>query len=309
LRVAVVDIGSYSCRLSIGNIQDELELVYEEGNITALGEGVKSSGLLQKDKMEYTLGVLKDYMNKAKEFKADSIVVVGTQALRTAKNTKDFLGMVKERLGLEVKVISPEEEGRYAFLAVAYSLRPKGKFCIIDQGGGSTEYVCGQNLVPNKVVSLPFGIVNLTEEFIKHDPPLNYELESLKNFLDEQIKEVKEDCQTLVGLGGTITTIAAIEYGIFPYKGHMVHGKRISIDSVMFWLETLSTMKEEQRVKSFPQIEPKRAKVIIPGIVIFYRSMVLFGKREILVSDWGLKEGVIVDEYLKKKKKEEKGGE
>lgn len=309
MKVAVIDIGSYSCRLSIGNIQDGLELIYEEGNITALGEGVKSSGLLQKDKMEYTLGVLKDYMNKAKEFKADSIVAVGTQALRTAKNTQEFISMVKESLGLEVKVISPEEEGRYAFLAVGYSLRPEGKFCIIDQGGGSTEYVCGQDLLPEKVVSLPFGIVNLTEEFIHHDPPLNYELESLKNFLDEQIKDVKEDCQTLVGLGGTITTIAAIEYGVFPYKGHMVHGKRLSLDSVMFWLETLSSMREEERIKSFPQIEPKRAKVIIPGIVIFYRSMVMFGKKEILVSDWGLKEGIIVDEYLKRKKRKEKGGE
>ncbi|MGC8852189.1 MAG: Ppx/GppA phosphatase family protein [Hydrogenobacter sp.] len=301
MRVAVIDIGSYSCRLSIGSIENELEIIYEEGNITALSEGVKSSGLLKKEKMEYTIGVLKDYINKAKEFKVDSIVAVGTQALRIAKNAQEFISMANESLDLEVKVISPEEEGRYSFLAVGYSLKPKGKFCIIDQGGGSTEYVCGQDLLPEKVVSLPFGIVNLTEEFIHNDPPLNYELESLKNFLDEQIKEVKEDCQTLVGLGGTITTIAAIEYGVFPYKGHMVHGKRLSLDSVMFWLETLSSMKEEQRIKSFPQIEPKRAKVIIPGIVIFYRSMVLFGKKEILVSDWGLKEGIIVDEYLKRK--------
>ena len=148
--------------------------------------------------------------------------------------------------------------------------------------------------------SLPFGIVNLTEEFIHSDPPKLYELESLKNFLDEQIKEVVEPCDQLIGLGGTITTIAAIEYGIYPYKGEEVHGKELSIDKIMFWIETLSSMKEKDRIANFPHIEPKRAKVIIPGLLIFYRSMLLFGKDKIKVSDWGLKEGLLVEEVIKK---------
>lgn len=203
-------------------------------------------------------------------------------------------------IGIELKVIAPEEEGRYAFLSVAYSLRPNGRFCIIDQGGGSTEFVCGRGFQVESLRSLPFGIVNLTEEFIHSDPPKLYELESLKNFLDEQIKEVVEPCDQLIGLGGTITTIAAIEYGIYPYKGEEVHGKELSIDKIMFWIETLSSMKEKDRIANFPHIEPKRAKVIIPGLLIFYRSMLLFGKDKIKVSDWGLKEGLLVEEVIKK---------
>jgi len=300
MRIGVIDVGSYSCRLSVAKVEEEIEYLYQEGNITALGKGVSSLGLIDQERMEETIRVIQNYVKKAKELGVDKIVAVGTEALRKAKNSQEFIKRVKERTGIEVRIISPEEEGRYSFLAVAYSLKPQGRFCIIDQGGGSTEYVFGKGLEPDKIVSLPFGIVNLTEEFLHNDPPLNYELESLKNFLDEEISKVVEDCNVLVGLGGTITTLAAIEYGIFPYNSREVHGKSLSIDRVMFWLDTLSGMKEEERIKTFPHIEPKRARVIIPGILIFYRSMILFGKKEIWVSDWGLREGIIVEEYMKR---------
>lgn len=300
MKLASIDVGSYSIRLSVADLDGGLRLIHEEGVITALATDLKESGLLRKDRMEESLQVIKSFVEKAKSLGVERIKIVGTEALRRAKNSSEFIKRLKELTGIELKVIAPEEEGRYAFLSVAYSLRPKGRFCIIDQGGGSTEFVCGRDLQVESLRSLPFGIVNLTEEFIHSDPPKLYELESLKNFLDEQIKEVVEPCDQLIGLGGTITTIAAIEYGIYPYKGEEVHGKELSIDKIMFWIETLSSMKEKDRIANFPHIEPKRAKVIIPGLLIFYRSMLLFGKDKIKVSDWGLKEGLLVEEVIKK---------
>lgn len=300
MKLASIDVGSYSIRLSVANLDGGLKLIHEEGVITALATDLKESGLLREDRMEESLQVIKSFVEKAKSLGVERIKIVGTEALRRAKNSSEFIKRLKELTGIELKVIAPEEEGRYAFLSVAYSLRPNGRFCIIDQGGGSTEFVCGRGFQVESLRSLPFGIVNLTEEFIHSDPPKLYELESLKNFLDEQIKEVVEPCDQLIGLGGTITTIAAIEYGIYPYKGEEVHGKELSIDKIMFWIETLSSMKEKDRIANFPHIEPKRAKVIIPGLLIFYRSMLLFGKDKIKVSDWGLKEGLLVEEVIKK---------
>lgn len=300
MKLASIDVGSYSIRLSVADLDGGLRLIHEEGVITALATDLKESGLLREDRMEESLQVIKSFVEKAKSLGVERIKIVGTEALRRAKNSSEFIKRLKELTGIELKVIAPEEEGRYAFLSVAYSLRPKGRFCIIDQGGGSTEFVCGRDLQVESLRSLPFGIVNLTEEFIHSDPPKLYELESLKNFLDEQIKEVVEPCDQLIGLGGTITTIAAIEYGIYPYKGEEVHGKELSIDKIMFWIETLSSMREKDRIANFPHIEPKRAKVIIPGLLIFYRSMLLFGKDKIKVSDWGLKEGLLVEEVIKK---------
>ncbi len=300
MKLASIDVGSYSIRLSVADLDGGLKLIHEEGVITALATDLKESGLLREDRMEESLQVIKSFVEKAKSLGVERIKIVGTEALRRAKNSSEFIKRLKELTGIELKVIAPEEEGRYAFLSVAYSLRPNGRFCIIDQGGGSTEFVCGRGFQVESLRSLPFGIVNLTEEFIHSDPPKLYELESLKNFLDEQIKEVLEPCDQLIGLGGTITTIAAIEYGIYPYKGEEVHGKELSIDKIMFWIETLSSMKEKDRIANFPHIEPKRAKVIIPGLLIFYRSMLLFGKDKIKVSDWGLKEGLLVEEVIKK---------
>jgi len=300
MKLASIDVGSYSIRLSVADLDGGLKLIHEEGVITTLATDLKESGLLREDRMEESLQVIKSFVEKAKSLGVERIKIVGTEALRRAKNSSEFIKRLKELTGIELKVIAPEEEGRYAFLSVAYSLRPNGRFCIIDQGGGSTEFVCGRGFQVESLRSLPFGIVNLTEEFIHSDPPKLYELESLKNFLDEQIKEVVEPCDQLIGLGGTITTIAAIEYGIYPYKGEEVHGKELSIDKIMFWIETLSSMKEKDRIANFPHIEPKRAKVIIPGLLIFYRSMLLFGKDKIKVSDWGLKEGLLVEEVIKK---------
>ncbi|MEJ5339467.1 MAG: Ppx/GppA family phosphatase [Aquificaceae bacterium] len=309
MKVASIDVGSYSIRLSIAELNAGLKILHEEGRITALATDLRESGLLREDRVEESLEVIREFVEKARSSGVNRIKIVGTEALRRASNAHEFAEKLKELTGLELKVITPDEEGRYAFFSVAYSLKPSGKFCIIDQGGGSTEFVCGKGFQIESLRSFPFGIVNLTEEFILSDPPKNYELESLKNFLDEQIKGVVQPCDELVGLGGTITTIAAIEYGVYPYNGKDVHGRELSLDRLMFWLETLSTMKESERIATFPHIEPKRAKVIIPGMLIFYRSMVLFGKSRIRVSDWGLKEGLIVEEVIKKGEESEKGGE
>ncbi len=301
MKIATIDIGSYSCRLSVANVEDgKIDILYEEGKITSLASNVKETGIISTERMLETLEVLEGFYKKAKDLGAQEIVAVGTEVLRKAKNAIDFIEMVKSKIGVDVGILSPEEEGRLSYLSVAYSLKPEGKILVIDQGGGSTEFVFGKGLQIQKVVSFPFGIVNLTEEFIKHDPPTNYELESLKNFLDEQISSISTAVDVIVGLGGTVTTLAAIQYGIFPYDGNKVHGTKLSIQDIMHWLDNLSLMKAKDRVSTFPHIEEKRATVIIPGILIFYRAMLLFGKREILVSDWGLKEGIIVNQVLEK---------
>ncbi|MFN7064594.1 MAG: Ppx/GppA family phosphatase [Aquificaceae bacterium] len=299
MRIASIDVGSYSIRLSVASLNSSLDILHEEGRITALATDLHNSGLLREDRIEESLQVIREFVERAKSLGAERIKIVGTEALRRARNSQDFIQRIRELTNLELRIIGPEDEGKYAFFSVAYSLRPKGSFCVIDQGGGSTEFVCGRGFQIESLRSFPFGIVNLTEEFIKSDPPKNYELESLKNFLDEHIKDVVRPCDELIGLGGTITTITAIEHGIYTYRGGEVHGKELSLQKLMFWLETLSSMKEKDRIATFPHIEPKRAKVIVPGIIIFYRSMLLFGKDRIKVSDWGLKEGLLVEEVLK----------
>ncbi len=294
MRIATIDIGSYSVRLSIGEIKDnKLKIIYEKGVITGLGKGVNSNGLLDKKAFEETIEVLKEYRNIIDEHGTDKIIAVATEALRRAKNSKEFINRVKEATGIDVRIITPEEEGKLSYKAVCFSLKLAGRTVVVDQGGGSTEFVYGKSCDIEKVISLPIGIVNLTERFIKHDPPLKEELKSMKEFIDNNLKRLEIEVDNVVGLGGTITTLCALEYNIYPYNPLKIHGSKLKRESIKRWFDKLANMKISER-KNIPQIEDRRAEAIVSGILMFERILEHFKKDEIIVSDWGLKHGLMV---------------
>ncbi len=300
MRLASIDIGSYSVRLSVGEIKNgNLKIILEKGRITALGQRVKETGFLQEDRILDTLRVLKEYREDIRKLGVEKVVVVGTEAIRRARNREEFVKRVKEETGFELRIISPQEEGRLAYLGAVFSLRVKGKNCVVDQGGGSTEYVLGKDLEIEELHSLPFGIVNLTETFLKHDPPSEEEIKNLSDFLKSEISKVKSDVDNLVGLGGTITTLAALEYNVYPYKPEEVHGRKLSYEQIKKWFEELRRIPARERSKRYKQVEDKRAEVILAGILIFIKTLEVFGKEELIVSDWGLREGILIDEFLK----------
>jgi exopolyphosphatase/guanosine-5'-triphosphate,3'-diphosphate pyrophosphatase len=310
-KVAVVDIGTYSTRLLISaiHIKDTLEETLESiedilsvGRITALGRGVKETGILQREAIEETLSTLKEYVLIAKQYKVERIVGFATQACREAKNGWEFLEKVKS-LGIDVKLISGDEEAYLSFIATAYSIKPDKDFVMIDQGGGSTEfaYGCKKNgYVMEKSVSFPFGIVGLTEKFVKSDPPQKKDLEEMSEYIRTHLENIKDygNADIFIGLGGTITTIVALEKHIFPYSSEKVHGQILKKDSIKKWLGKLSSMTVQER-KSIPQIEDKRAEAIIAGIVIFDTALDFFNKDKIIVSDKGLRHGAVIQEAKK----------
>ncbi|ACN98779.1 exopolyphosphatase [Sulfurihydrogenibium azorense Az-Fu1] len=298
--LVLIDIGTYSTRMLIIAVHNDgsFNEIFSVGRITALGRKLKETGYLQKEAMEETLAVLREYVLIAKEYHPDKIVAVATQACREAKNAQEFLEKVKQ-LGIDVRVITGEEEASLSFLATSKALNIQDKFVVIDQGGGSTEFSYGEKDKLIKAISFPFGIVNLTERFIKSDPPTKQELESLQEFLKPQIetayKEMK-DANQLVGLGGTITTVVALEKNLYPYDSKKVHGSTLTYDSVKKWFEKLSSMTLAQR-KSIPMIEDKRAESIISGIAIFKVAMEIFQKDTIRISEWGVRHGLLLS-YL-----------
>lgn len=299
MRVATVDIGSYSVRLTVADVEGRnLRIVKEEGAITSLGSGVKETGLLREDRIRETLEVLKRFRDIALSLGAQEIIAVATEALRRAKNSSDFLERVKEEVGIEVRIITPQEEGRLAFLASAFSLRPKGFFVVVDQGGGSTEFAYGQGVHPQEIISLPIGIVNLTERFLRHDPPTEEEVEKLFSFLEGEIGKNVREVDTLVGLGGTITTLSALEQDVYPYDPQRIHGSKLTKEALERWFDTLRRLPARERSRKFPQVEDKRAEVILAGIAMFIKILELFRKEDLIVGDWGVKHGLIIEKIL-----------
>jgi len=310
-KVAVIDIGTYSTRLliSVIHIKDSLEETLKSiedilsvGRITALGRKVKETGYLQREAIDETLSTLKEYVLIAKQYKVEKIIGFATQACREAKNGEQFLKKVKQ-IGIDVQLISGEKEAYLSFLATAYSINPDGDFVIIDQGGGSTEYAYGKKNGEYKLmesVSFPFGIVGLTERFIKSDPPETSQLEEMAEFIRNYLSKIKhlKKASEFIGLGGTITTLVALEKHIFPYSSEKVHGQVLTKESIKKWLKKLSSLTLSER-KSIPQIEDKRAEAIIAGIVIFDTTLSYFEKDSITVSDKGLRHGAVIEEAKK----------
>jgi exopolyphosphatase/guanosine-5'-triphosphate,3'-diphosphate pyrophosphatase len=297
--VAAIDVGSYSTRLTVARIEGgKINILREEGRITSLGSGVKERGYLRRDRIEETISVLEIYSRIIKEMGAEKVLAVGTEALRRAKNSEEFLREVRERTGIHIKVISPEEEGKLAYLATVYSLELRGKSLVIDQGGGSTEFIFGESYNISRVVSLPIGIVSLTEEFLRSDPPKGGEIDELYNFLEQKISPLVEEVDNIVGLGGTITTLVALEYGVYPYRSEAIHGRELSLGAIKRWFDTLARLPYRERSLRYKQVEDKRAEVIVAGIAMFVKILQLFGKDSLRVSDWGLKHGLIVSQVI-----------
>ena len=302
MRIAAIDIGSYSVRLTVAEIKNgDIEILLEKGYITSLGSGVKETGRLREDRVEETLRVLEEYRNDIENLSVDKVVAVATEALRRAENADGFLKEVMKKTGIEVKIITPQEEGELAFLATAYSLRPEGEFLVVDQGGGSTEFIFGSDMRVKDMVSLPVGIVNLTESFLKHDPPTEEEVKKLMDFLEEKIKPLKREVDEIVGLGGTITTVVALEKGVYPYDPSRIHGERLSLEALRRWFKTLVSIPYRERSRRFKQIEDRRAEVIVSGIAMFVKLLEVFDKDSLRVGDWGVKHGLIVKEALSEK--------
>ncbi|WP_457643820.1 Ppx/GppA phosphatase family protein [Persephonella sp.] len=311
-RIAVVDIGTYSTRLLISAVHVKetleetlasIEDVFSVGRITALGRRLRETGYLQEEAINEVLSTLREYVLIAKEYGVEEILGYATQACREAKNGNELIEKIRQ-LGIDVKVISGEEEAYLSFLATAYGVRPEGDFVVIDQGGGSTEFVYGRKNGGYKMdrsVSFPFGIVSLTEKFIKHDPPLKEELEEMRQFLLTHLEKIRDyaSAKEFIGLGGTITTLVALEKHIFPYVSSKVHRQVLSRKAIKKWLEKLSSMTVEER-KSIPVIEDKRAEAIISGIVIFDTALDFFDKDSIRVSDWGLRHGAVIKRVMER---------
>ena len=295
MRVGGIDVGSYSVRLTIAEGDNgSIKIIKERGEITSLAEGLKERGRLRKDRIEETLRVLEGYRREVEELGCERVRVVGTEALRRAQNADEFIELVRKRTGFEIEIISPEEEGKLAFLAVAYSLKPPGEFLVIDQGGGSTEFVFGAGMEPEEVISIPMGIVSLTEMFIKNDPPKAGELEDLRDYVKEKVKPLVRKVSRIVGLGGTITTLVALERDVYPYDPSKVHGTFLEREALSKWLTALSSVPSSRRPMLYPQVERKRARVIIAGIAMYEVIMELFGEVSLQVSDWGVKHGLII---------------
>ncbi|GBF32146.1 exopolyphosphatase [Desulfocucumis palustris] len=284
-KIAVIDVGSNSTRLLIAGVNPEGEVKpLHTGLITTrLGEGI-NRGLLLPGAMERTVGAIADFKDLAGEWGVSGLVVSATSAVRDAANRRDFLESVKEKTGFELRVLSGPEEAFFSYYGVKKGLAGgPGRMAVVDIGGGSTEFTWPEN-GSLACGSARVGAVRMTEGGHRDE-----EILSLLMPLLGGVKKARPD--NVVAVGGTATTLAAMDMKMIEYDPVRVHGYRLEKSRTELLLDTLIGAGAEGR-KKIPGLQPARADIIVAGVRIILIIMEQLESSFITVSEADLLYGL-----------------
>ena len=248
---AVIDVGTNSIKFHAARKKADgsLETVLDKNDIARLGEGLRETGLISPEALERNALSVAAFAEKAKELGAVP-EIVGTMALRTAKNAADFASRVKELTGLDVRIIPGEEEARLSYLAVLSGLPlAGGELVTFDTGGGSTEFVYGRGTEMVRKFSVPLGAVRITEEFFADDPVR-------PGSVDAAVKEIRSSLtgggvlgspEVIVGMGGTVTSLASVKFKMETYDPDVVQGSVLTLAELKDMAAMFASMTLEER--------------------------------------------------------------
>ncbi|AKT42281.1 Ppx/GppA phosphatase family protein [Chondromyces crocatus] len=304
MRVAAIDIGTNSVLLLVAERRGaDIVPLAERATITRLGQGVDATRALNTEAVERTLACLARYGEELKALGAERIEAVGTSAMRDAAGGDEFTNRAASLLGVRPRVISGLEEAELTFHGALSGLpaRP-GPRVVFDIGGGSTEII--SSTAPHEAitaVSLDIGSVRLTERHIHSDPPQQVELDATKADIRAQLASVPRLASSteplLVGVAGTVTTVAALVHDVAPYDAQRIHGSQLSYEDIQRTIEQLSSIPVAAR-RALRALDPARADVIVAGSLIVQEILLWAGHptgapaRSIIASDRGVRWGI-----------------
>jgi exopolyphosphatase/guanosine-5'-triphosphate,3'-diphosphate pyrophosphatase len=274
--------------------------IVERATITRLGEGVDKTRRLADAASARTLACLRDYAEQMRAHGVVELDVVGTSALRDAQGAEAFLNEAERLLGRRPRVIAGDEEAELTFRGALSGLDVQGTVLVFDIGGGSTELIFGEakGAILERV-SLDIGSVRLHERHVHGDPPTVAELTAIERDVAAELSSAAPLTKaragksvTLVGVAGTVTTLKAVELGLAPYDGALVHGAVLTLRAVESLCAKLASLPLQSR-QALPGLEPKRADVIVAGASIVRELLRQAKASKSLVSDRGVRFGLL----------------
>lgn len=297
MKLGAIDIGTNSMRLLVADVQDK-KLVSREKyiNTTRIGQGVDENGYITDEAMERNITALYEFSQMCKEKGCEKVRCMGTSALRDAVNRDVFIEKAREKSGIKVEVIAGEKEAELGFRGVLMGASAEGNLLILDIGGGSTEFIFGNNDGIIKSVSIDIGALRLTEKFRGFEKDAELYSEMI-NFIKEKTNDIIEylrECEisTVCGIGGTITSMSAINQKLEVYSMEKVHQSVITAEDADNISEMLRHSTEEDR-KSMKGLQPKRADIITAGAVILDTIIKSLDIDRVVVSEYDNLEGLV----------------
>ncbi|KUF19502.1 Ppx/GppA phosphatase family protein [Streptomyces silvensis] len=306
-RVAAIDCGTNSIRLLVADADPatgELVDLDRRMQIVRLGQGVDKTGRLAQEALDRTFAACRDYAAIIKEHGAERLRFVATSASRDAENRDEFVRGVLDILGVEPEVISGDQEAEFSFTGATKELTGRadvpGPYLVVDIGGGSTEFVVGDGQV-RAARSVDVGCVRMTERHLVHDgvvtdPPTEAQLAAVRAdvaaALDLAEKTVPlREARTLVGLAGSVTTVAAIALGLDTYDSTAIHHARIPYERVRDITDRLAHSTHAERA-AISVMHPGRVDVIAAGALVLLAIMERTGAHEVVVSEHDILDGI-----------------
>lgn len=299
MRIAIVDLGTNTCRLFVADVTDRgVVEVKRETTVVRLGQGVDVSRRLRPEAVRRTRACLDRYAAALERLRPQRSLLIATSVLRDAVDGPEFLAAVTRDHGLRSRVLRGEEEASLAFRGGTSGLVGvlPGPLVLVDIGGGSTEFAIGwPGRLPEHVESLDIGAVRLTERFLAHDPPASDEIEKLRSFAASTIRaalavDVRAGVRAAVGVAGTFTTLVAHKLQLREYRAELVHGHALTVADIDDAIARFSGMTAAERGR-LAGIQPGREDVILAGAVIARECCAAFGLDQIRCSEADLLEG------------------
>ncbi|MFJ6797843.1 exopolyphosphatase [Streptomyces sp. NPDC091268] len=308
-RVAAIDCGTNSIRLLVADCDPATgELVELDRRMTVvrLGQGVDKTGRLAPEALERTFAACREYAAVIAELGARRVRFVATSASRDAENREDFVRGVLDILGVEPEVISGDQEAEFSFTGATMELTGtdhlEKPFLVVDIGGGSTEFVVGEERV-RAARSVDVGCVRMTERHlvvdgVVTDPPSEAQIAAIRADIEAALDLAAQtvplaEARTLVGLAGSVTTVAAIALGLERYESAAIHHARIPYAQVREISERMLTTTHAERA-AIPVMHPGRVDVIGAGALVLRAIMERTGATEVVVSEHDILDGIAI---------------
>lgn len=314
-RVAAIDCGTNSLRLLVADVSvpegssgpgaaGELKDLERRMEIVRLGQDVDRTGRLAPEALERTFAVCREYAAVIKDLGAEQVRFVATSASRDAENREDFVRGVRDILGVVPEVITGDQEAEFSFIGATKELAGRADlarpFLMVDIGGGSTEFVLGADSV-RAARSVDVGCVRMTERHLVHggeisDPPTPGQISAMKADIAAALDRAGEtvplgEAATLVGLAGSVTTVAAIARGLEGYDSGAIHHSVISLAEVREITERLLTSTHAERA-AIPVVHPGRVDVIGAGALVLLSVMERTGAEKVIASEHDILDGI-----------------
>ncbi len=292
MRVAAIDCGTNSIRLLVRDADQDL---HREMRIVRLGQGVDRTGTLAPEAIERTRVALEAYADTIRRFDVGRVRMIATSATRDASNRDDFMAMVRATLGIDPEVITGSEEASLSYTGAVGTLPElRQPVLLVDLGGGSTELVMGPE--PLRAHSMDVGAVRMTERHLHDDPPTQRQIDAVRADVSEALDAAQHDVpwqrsQQLVGVAGTITTVAAIALGLDEYRPDLIHGAYLSVEQVDEVAARLLALDHAGR-SAIGAIHPGRVDVIAAGALVLRTVLARSGASELVASEHDILDGV-----------------